>query len=244
MIRDPRVVFDQLFQVTRPDLAAGGTATASRRRSQHPRTLVASARSHVCRPGSASADRLRLAEHLENVREVERRIQRVEQYATQRRATRSSPAAPARRARSLSRTRQDHVRSPAAGLRRTTSRASFAFKLGRDNSNRTYRRVALPAPSSDVPSWRAKADHRQFATLNTFHVGTSPTSSTGSSKQLKRTGISWIAPRLATDPRWATPTPQSQTGAVLSLAGHAGGTIARHGCRSRAANGRRWPTSC
>jgi hypothetical protein len=77
MIRDPRVAFDMLF-------GAGTTPEdrAARRKSrpQHPR--LDPGRGRRLRKDLGAADRLRLDRYLENVREIERRIQMVEAHNT------------------------------------------------------------------------------------------------------------------------------------------------------------------
>ena len=77
-----------------------------------------------------------MTEYLENVREVERRIQRVERYNASG-EPRELPAAPAAcpiRSRSTCKLMFDlQMLAFASDITRV-----FSFKLGRDNSNRTY----------------------------------------------------------------------------------------------------------
>ena len=112
MIRDPRVVFDQLFGV-------GATPQRARRAarggSQHPR-LAAARRSRGCRRRSAPADRARLGDYLDDVREIERRIQKRRGVQPQRRAARAARRAD-RRARLVLRARQADVRPAGARVR-------------------------------------------------------------------------------------------------------------------------------
>jgi len=74
MIRDPRVVFDHLFA----SRDAGRPQGAAHRGSQHPR-LAEDCRSPACRK-SLRRDRARLNDYLDDVREIERRIQKVEAH--------------------------------------------------------------------------------------------------------------------------------------------------------------------
>ena len=74
MMRDPRVAFDQLFGV---GATPGERARAPRRGQEHPRLAR---RPPVARLNKdlGAADRARLADYLDDVREIERRIQKVE----------------------------------------------------------------------------------------------------------------------------------------------------------------------
>ena len=97
MIRDPRVAFDMLF-------GAGGTAEDRARAPR--RTAAASSTGSQgevasgMRQDLGAGDRTRLDRYLENVREIERRIQAVEAHNTQRRSRASCrtrrPACPTR----------------------------------------------------------------------------------------------------------------------------------------------------
>src|SRR5205814_950094 len=75
MVRDPRVVFDQLFGV-------GATPGERRERRVEDRSLLDWLTGSVARLQKelGTADRARLGDYLDNVREIERRIQKVEKY--------------------------------------------------------------------------------------------------------------------------------------------------------------------
>src|SRR5206468_2337882 len=75
MIRDPRVVFDQLF-------GAGATPgeRALRRREDQSILDTITAAVNSLKRDLGPGDRARLAGYLDNVREIERRIQKVEAY--------------------------------------------------------------------------------------------------------------------------------------------------------------------
>src|SRR2546428_3621103 len=77
MIRDPRVVFDQLFGV-------GATPAERKERRAEDRSILDWLGTSVNRlkKDIGAADRARLDEYLQNVREIERRIQKVEAYNT------------------------------------------------------------------------------------------------------------------------------------------------------------------
>src|SRR2546428_819541 len=77
MIRDPRVVFDQLFGV-------GATPAERKERRAEDRSILDWLGTSVNRlkKDIGAADRARLDEYLQNVRAIERRIQKVEAYNT------------------------------------------------------------------------------------------------------------------------------------------------------------------
>jgi len=171
MIRDPRVVFDRLFQVTRPDL----TPRENLQRLAEDRSILDSLGMSIARLRSrlGAADRLRMSEHLDNVREVERRIQRVERYNASG-EPRELPAAPLGVPDSFS----EHLRimfdlqilAFASDITRVVS-----FKLGRDNSNRTYPESGFGGAFHPASHHGGKEDRiRNFAVLNGFHVSTIP----------------------------------------------------------------------
>ena len=109
MVRDPRMVFEQLF-------GAGGTAGAARPaprdRPQHPRH-AARADGATCGGRSARPIGSGSISTPTNIREVEQRIQRIEAAQPERRGARAAGRA-GRRARLVRRARQDHVRPAAA----------------------------------------------------------------------------------------------------------------------------------
>src|SRR5438874_1101793 len=75
MVRDPRVVFDQLFGV-------GATPGERRERRVEDRSLLDWLSGSVSRLQKelGTADRARLSDYLDNIREIERRIQKIEAY--------------------------------------------------------------------------------------------------------------------------------------------------------------------
>jgi uncharacterized protein DUF1552 len=168
MIRNPRVVFDELFGV----LGSGTTPEVRRDRWAEDRSIldwvVASA--GRLRASLGVADRARLADYLENVRELERRIQNVEKFNASG-DVRELPDAPVGIPDSFS----EHVRvmfdlqvfAFVSDITRV-----FSFKLGRDFSNRAY-------PESGFNgAFHATSHHSgreekilNFARMNTYHVG-------------------------------------------------------------------------
>jgi hypothetical protein len=161
MIRNPRIVFDELF---------GVIGNGPEDRSILDWILSASRR---LTKTLGSADRARLADYMDNVREVERRIQNVERF-NRSGEPRELPVAPAGVPDSFS----EHVKLmfdlQAVAFASDITRV-FAFKLGRDNSNRVY-------PESGSSGAFHPASHHSgneskildFAKINTYHVSLIP----------------------------------------------------------------------
>src|ERR671910_144555 len=131
MVRDPRAVFDQLFGV-------GTTPEARRARRKDDQSILDWVAESVgdLRRTLGPADRARLADYLEDVREIERRIQKVEQ-SNQAGEPRELPGAPVGVPDSF----EEHVKLmfdlQAVAFAADTTRV-FSFKLGRDASNRVF----------------------------------------------------------------------------------------------------------
>ena len=168
MIRDPRFAFDQLFGV-----GATPQERADRRREDQSILDSITAAAGRLRNTLGAADRARLAAYLDEVREVERRIQLVE--ARNNSGTeRELPGAPAGVPDSFS----EHVKLmfdlQALAFAGDTTRV-FSFKLGRDASSRSY-------PESGTKSAFHPASHHgeredrivDFAKINKYHVSMVP----------------------------------------------------------------------
>ena len=140
MIRDPRVAFDMLFGV-------GGTpeerAAQPAHRTQHPR-LDHGRSGHDFDATSAPTDRARLDEYLEDIREIERRIQKIEARNASG-EPRELPGAPVGVPDSF----EEHVKLmfdlQALAFAGDITRV-FSFKLGRDGSARVYPESGIKAP--------------------------------------------------------------------------------------------------
>jgi hypothetical protein len=171
MVRDPRVAFDLLFGAYSGDVPV---AERQQRLAEDRSILDWIARSiPSLQRELGAADRVRLTDYLEYVRELERRIQNIERLNISG-EPRELPGAPAGVPDSFS----EHVRLmfdlQAVALASDITRV-FAFKLGRDNSNRVY-------PESGFKGAFHPASHHggreerilDFARLNTFHVGLIP----------------------------------------------------------------------
>jgi hypothetical protein len=161
MIRDPRAVFDELFGVV-------GRSPADRSILDW---ILDSSRRLMTTLGSP--DRARLADYMENVREVERRIQTVERL-NRSGEPRDLPLAPAGVPDSFS----EHVKLmfdlQALAFQSDITRV-VSFKLGRDNSNRVYPESGFNGAFHPTSHHSGKEQKiLEFAKLNTYHVSLIP----------------------------------------------------------------------
>ncbi|WP_419933912.1 DUF1552 domain-containing protein [Candidatus Palauibacter sp.] len=168
MIRDPRVAFDQLF-------GAGGTPEARAARQRSSTSILDFITGEVAslKGRLDPSDRQRMDRYLENVREIERRIQRVV-ARNESGQQRELPEAPAGVPDSF----DEHVKLmfdlQALAFQADTTRV-FSFKMGRDASGRVY-------PASGIDKGFHPASHHgdnednitDFAQLNRYHVGLVP----------------------------------------------------------------------
>ena len=229
MIRDPRFAFDQLF-------GAGATPQERAERRQEDRSIldsIAVATSRL-RNTLGAADRARLAAYLDEVREVERRIQQVEARNNSG-AERELPGAPAGVPDSFS----EHVKLmldlQALAFAADTTRV-FSFKLGRDASSRSY-------PESGTKSAFHPASHHgereerilDFAKINTYHVSMVPyfldklrSTPDGDSNLLDNTVVIYGSPM-------GNSNVHNHKRCPLFLAGHGGGL--KGGLHLKAADG-------
>ncbi|MFN8061648.1 MAG: DUF1552 domain-containing protein [Vicinamibacterales bacterium] len=168
MIRDPRVAFDQLFGV-------GATPKEREMHRRADRSILDWVTSEVSRlkKDLGPGDRARLADYLEDVREIERRIQRVESQNASG-EPRELPGAPIGVPDAFS----EHVKLmfdlQALAFASDTTRI-FSFKMGRDGSGRAF-------PESGVNTGFHPASHHQdredrilqYAKINKYHVSMLP----------------------------------------------------------------------
>ena len=168
MEMDPRVAFERLF-------GDGGTAAERLARRQGDRSILDAITDNVSRlrQGLDRSDRNRLNDYLENVREVERRIQKVEKYNANGEA-RGLPAAPIGVPDSF----EEHVKLmfdlQVLGFMTNTTRVT-AFKMGRDVSSRVYPESGIKTPFHALSHHGENPDNiAEFAKLNKYHVSMVP----------------------------------------------------------------------
>ena len=144
-----------------------------KRRPQHPRLGQRRSRA-TCRRQLGPADRARLGDYLDDMREIERRIQTVEARERERRAARAARRA-SRRARSF----EEHVKLmfdlQAIAFASDITRV-FSFKLGRDVSDRVYPEERRRRPAFHPASHHGDREDRitEFQKINTYHVSMMP----------------------------------------------------------------------
>ena len=168
VIRDPRVAFEQLF-------GAGATPEERTDRRLANRSILDWVVGQIgeLKRGLDPADRVRLNQYLENVREMERRIEVVEARNASG-AARELPEAPPGVPDSYS--EHVHMMFDLQVLAfQTDMTRVFSFKLGRDSSARVY-----PESGSETPFHPAshhgnvEENILDFAKINKYHVSMLP----------------------------------------------------------------------
>ncbi len=168
MVRDPRLVFDQLFGVG----ATPEQRAARRRRDRSILDYVGEAAARLTNT-LGTADRARLSDYLDDVREVERRIQQVEAENLSG-EPREIPDAPA----GVPDSYEEHVKLmfdlQAIAFASDLTRVS-AFKMSRDVSNRVFREAGVTS-GFHIMSHHGDRDERvlEFAKINRYHVSMLP----------------------------------------------------------------------
>lgn len=161
---DPRVAFERLF-------GDGSTPAERSARRQADRSILDNVTHQVARlqRGLDPGDRTRLGEYLENVREIERRIQRIEKYNAGGHA-RELPEAPVGVPDSF----EEHVQLmfdlQVLGFMADVTRVS-SFKMGRDVSSRVYPESGVKSPFHGLSHHGENPERiEEFARLNRYHV--------------------------------------------------------------------------
>jgi hypothetical protein len=230
MIRDPRVVFDQLFGVGATPEERAANLKADKSILDWVTRQIGQLRKEI-----GASDRRRLNEYLENIREIERRIQRVEARNASG-ELRAFPDAPIGVPDSF----EEHVHIMmdliALAFVADTTRV-FSFKLGRDGSGRSY-------PESGVTTGFHNASHHgereerilDFAKINKYHVGMVPhlleklkNTADGDTNLLANSLVIYGSPM-------ADSNIHNHRRVPMFLAGHAGGRL-KGGLHIKAADG-------
>ena len=166
METNPRAVFERMF---------GGAGTPEQRlaRLQENRSILDDLTRTVktFQTGLGARDRARLAEYLDNVREIERRIQRAEEHASTNPVTLDAPVGPPE-------AYDEHVSLMfdllAAAFQADVTRV-FTFMMMRDVSSRSFPHIGVSDPHhalSHEANGRGNDPTKpvKFATVNTHHV--------------------------------------------------------------------------
>ena len=168
MVRDPRVVFEQLF-------GSGGTAEQRAERRATDRSILDMlvGQMNGLRRELGPADQQRLDQYATNIREIEQRIQRIEERNLSGEA-RELPTAPA----GVPDSWDEHVKlmfdlQLQAFISDTTR--VFSFKFGRDGSGRVYSGSGVSTGFHNC-SHHGAAENRikDFAEVNKYHVSALP----------------------------------------------------------------------
>jgi hypothetical protein len=230
MVRDPRAAFDQLFGV-----GANPAERAAIRRADSSILDWISTEVSRLRTGLGTADRARLSDYLENVREIERRIQKVEAYNSSG-EQRDMPEAPMGVPDSYS----EHVKLmfdlQVLAFQSDTTRV-FSFKMGRDGSSRVYPESGINLPFHPASHHGDREDRvTQFAKINEYHVGLVPyflkklkETPDGETNLLENTLVVYGSPM-------GNSNVHNHKRCPLFLAGHAGGAL-KGGVHIKAAEG-------
>ena len=165
MIRNPRLAFDQLF-------GAGGTREERARRQRERKSILDFLSGEVAdlKADLDPTDRRRMDRYLQDVREIERRIQRVEER-NRGGVTRALPGSPAGVPDSYDEHAKLMFDLQVLALETDMTRV-FSFKMSRDSSGRVY-------PESGVSKGFHSASHHgdqessieDFMLINRYHVG-------------------------------------------------------------------------
>ena len=219
MVRDPRAVFDQLFGV-------GATPEARARRRRRDRSILDWVTESVndLKATLGPADRARLGDYLDDVREIERRIQKVEAFNASGEA-RELPAAPV----GVPDSYEEHVKLmfdlQALAFAADITRA-FAFKLSRDVSNRVFPETGVTTGFHIASHHNDREDRiLDFAKINKYHVSLLPyfleklkNTPDGGSNLLESSLLVYGSPM-------GNPNVHNHKRCPLLLFGHAGGQL-------------------
>jgi len=219
VIRDPRVAFEKLFGV-------GGSLEerAARRRTRRSILDFVATEMTSLKKSLGAEDRMRMDSYLDEIREVERRIQRVEARNTSG-EQRDLPGAPAGVPDSF----EEHVRlmfdiqalAFAADITRV-----FSFKMGRDGSSRVYAESGSDKPFHPASHHGgSEKGVKEFHLINKYHVSMLPyfldklkSIREGESNLLDKTMIMYGSPM-------GDPNLHNHRRCPLVLLGHANGAL-------------------
>jgi hypothetical protein len=168
MVRDPRAAFDQLF-------GYGSTAEERAHHRRADRSILDWIMTQVegVRQTLGPSDRARLSEYLEDVREIERRIQKIEAY-NRSGEVRELPEAPA----GVPDDFEEHAKLmfdlQALAFASEITRV-FSFKMSRDSSGRVYPKSGVNLSFHPASHHQGREDRvLQFAAINKYHVSLIP----------------------------------------------------------------------
>ena len=160
---DPRSLFERLF-------GDGGTPEQRQAELQTNKSILDSVLADISglQARLGTGDRDRVNEYLDTVREVERRIQRAEQSAS------DSPLTDLTRPTSVPAVWEDHVKLmcdlQVLALRADLTRI-ITFQMARETSTRTYPQIGVPDPHHPISHHTNDPEKlAQLAKINQYHV--------------------------------------------------------------------------
>jgi hypothetical protein len=163
METNPRAAFERIF-------GRGGNAEERAERLARQKSLLDSISEEAAglRAALGPRDRQRLGDYLDNIREIERRIQQIERRNA---ADASAPAAPLGVPDSF----DEHVDLmfdlAAAAWQADVTRV-FTFMMSRELSQRTYPQIGVTEQHHSVSHHQNNADKMaKMATVNTYYIG-------------------------------------------------------------------------
>ena len=168
MIRDPRAVFDQLFGI-----GATPEARAARRRRDKSILDWVTQSSNQLKQQLGATDQARLADYLDDVREIERRIQKIEAQNASGEA-RAIPGAPIGVPDSYDEQVKLMFDMQAVAFASDVTRV-VAFKLSRDVSNRVYPETGVNT-GFHIASHHGEREDKvlDLAKINKYHTSLVP----------------------------------------------------------------------
>jgi hypothetical protein len=219
MIRDPRVAFDLLF-------GAGGTAKDRANRRENRRSILDWIQGEVAtvRQDLGSSDKVRLDRYLDNVREIERRIQAIEaQNSTG--EERAIPDAPKGVPDSFSEHMHLMFDLQVLALQTNMTRV-ISFKTGRDSQNRVFPESGSSQPFHPASHHGNREDRvLEFNKITKYRVSQlayfldkMKTTMDGEQSLLDKTMIVWGSPM-------ADANVHNHRRCPLVLLGHANGAL-------------------
>jgi hypothetical protein len=159
---NPRIVFERMF-------GRAGTSQQRLDRMAKDRSILDSLQQDVSdlQGGLGPKDRARLSDYLENVREIERRIQRAEKQATTELKVPDAPVG-------IPEVFEDHVALQfdllALAYEADITRV-FTFMMSRDASQRVYPNLGITEPHHSMSHHGGNAEKiANLVKLNTYHV--------------------------------------------------------------------------
>jgi hypothetical protein len=219
MIRDPRVAFDMMF-------GAGGTPEDRAARRESRRSILDWIQGEVAgiRRELGNADRNRLDRYLDNVREIERRIQMIEAQNRSGEA-RELPDAPPGVPDSFTEHMKLMFDLQVVALETDLTRI-ISFKTGRDAQNRVFPESGSNQPFHPASHHGNREDRiMEFNKICKYRVGQLPylltklkSTMEGDASLLEKTMVIWGSPM-------ADPNIHNHRRCPLMLLGHANGSL-------------------